>query len=206
VLFLPYLVVRRNTASIATVVVGLGLAFLAPTILYGFEGNAALLKAWWRTVTETTAPNLMDWNNVSAASVFTRALGPGRPAELLAATSVLVLLSAVAFVFARRSGIGFPEGLEIGLLLTIMPIVSPQGWDYVFLISTPAVMYLVNYADELPHSMRLGVTIALLVIAFSLYDLMGRRAYAAFMSWSMITACYVIVIAGLVTLRVRRIA
>jgi hypothetical protein len=75
-----------------------------------------------------------------------------------------------------------------------MPIISPEGWDYVFLISTPAVMYLVNYADELPRSTRLGVTIALLVIAFSLFDLMGRRAYTAFMCWSMITACYVIVI------------
>ena len=99
----------------------------------------------------------------------------GRPAELLAAASVLALLLSARFVFARRSNLAFPEGLEIGLLLTIMPIVSPQGWDYVFLISTPAVMYLVNYADGLPRSMRIGVTIALLVIAFSIFDLIGRR-------------------------------
>jgi hypothetical protein len=206
VLFLPYLIVRRKTSSIVTVVVGLVVAFLAPAILYGLDGNAALLKEWWRTVTETTAPNLMDRNNVSAASVFTRSLGPGRPAELLATASVLALLLSAGFVFARRSNLAFPEGLEIGLLLTIMPIVSPQGWDYVFLISTPAVMYLVNYADGLPRSMRIGVTIALLVIAFSIFDLIGRRAYAAVMSWSIITACYVVVIAGLVTLRLRRVA
>jgi Glycosyltransferase family 87 len=206
VLFLPYLVARGKTASIVMVVIGLGLALLAPAALYGFEGNSALLQDWWRTVTGTTAPNLLDRNNVSAASVFTRSLGPSRLAEALAAATVMALIAAAAFVFVRRSRLTFPEGLEIGLLLTIMPIISPQGWDYVFLISTPAVMYLVNYADELPRSMRLGVTIALLVIAFSLYDLMGRRAYAAFMSWSMITACYVIVIAGLMTLRVRRIA
>jgi Glycosyltransferase family 87 len=108
VLFVPYLIARRKTASIVPVVIGLGVALLAPAALYGFEGNAALLEDWWRTVTETTAPNLLDRNNVSAAPVFTRSLGPGRHAEALAAASVLALIAAAAFVFVRRSGL-FPK-------------------------------------------------------------------------------------------------
>ena len=46
--------------------------------------NTPLLGEWWRTVSETTAPNLLDFNNVSAASVFTRWLGPGPTAQTLA--------------------------------------------------------------------------------------------------------------------------
>ena len=37
------------------------------------------------------------------------------------------------------------------LLLTLIPLLSPQGWDYVFLVSTPAIMLLVNYEDRLPR-------------------------------------------------------
>ena len=42
----------------------------------------------------------------------------------------------------------FPEGLEGALLLTLMPLLSPQGWDYVFLIATPAIVL----SRELPRS------------------------------------------------------
>ncbi len=206
VLFLPYLLARRKVASIATASAGLMAALLVPAVVYGFEGNRALHSDWSTTVTTTTAPNLVDFNNVSAMSVFTRMLGPGRTAETLALLLVLAVLASAALVFARRRGLPFPEGLEVALLLTTMPIISPQGWDYVFLLATPAVMYLVNYADELPGHFRTAVTAALLIIAFSLFDLMGRAAYRVFMSWSIITWCFLIVIAGLVTLRFKRVA
>lgn len=206
VIFLPYLLARRRAAPLAAAAAGLGFALLAPAALYGFSGNLALLGGWWRTVMSTTAPNLGDFNNVSAASVFTRALGPGPPARVASELLVLALLAAAAFVFVRRKGVECPEGLEIALLLTMMPIISPQGWDYVFLVSTPAIMFLVNYRDTLPGWLRGAVTVALIVIAFSLFDLMGRQAYRTFMSWSMITWCYLVVIAGLVALRIRRAA
>ena len=41
-----------------------------------------------------------------------------------------------------RRGLSFPEGLEAALLLTCIPLLSPQGWDYVFLVSTPAVVLI----------------------------------------------------------------
>ena len=77
VLLMPYLAARRRFGSLAGAGIGLGIALLLPIVAYGFSGNLTLLGEWWRTVTETTAPNLMDFNNVSAASVFARWLGPG---------------------------------------------------------------------------------------------------------------------------------
>jgi alpha-1,2-mannosyltransferase len=205
-LLLPYLAARRRLRSLVPLVMVLTGALILPAAVYGLEGNARLLAEWWDTVTQTTAPNLSNPNNVSALSVFTRALGPGPPALVLAAITIVALLATSVLVFLRRGPIASPEGLEIGLLLTTMPMISPQGWDYVFLVATPGVMYLVNYREALPRAVRIPVVAALLIIAFSIYDLIGRRAYTTFMSWSITTLCYVILIVGLTMLRTREAA
>jgi hypothetical protein len=206
VLLVPYLAARRRLGSLAGVATGLAGALLLPAVVYGFQGNLTLLDEWWRTVTETTAPNLMDFNNVSAASVFARWLGPGQTAEALAVSLVLALLCVAAAVFLMRGGVAVPEPLEVGLLLTMIPIISPQGWDYVFLLSTLAVMLLVNYREQLPRALRIATIVALLVIAFSIFDLIGRAAYLRFMRLSIITICYLVVIAALAVLRARKVA
>lgn len=206
VLLVPWLVARRRLPSLGGVAIGTVVAVLLPVSLYGFEGNAHLLGEWWRTVTETTAPNLMDFNNVSAASVFARWLGPGPTAQALAAALMLALLAVAGVVFVKRPGISAPEPLEAALLLTLMPILSPQGWDYVFLVSTLATMLLVNYRSQLPPVVKPAVAIALVAIAFSIFDLVGRAVYQRFMNLSMITICYLIVIGGLATLRWRKVA
>ncbi len=206
VLLVPYLAARRRIGSLAGAAIGLAIAVLLPVLTYGFAGNLTLLGEWWRTVTETTAPNLMDFNNVSAASVFARWLGPGQTASLLAALLVLVLLGTAGAVFLMRRRVTNPEPLEVGLLLTLMPLISPQGWDYVFLLSTLAVTLLVNYARELPRPVRIATSVALCLIAFSIFDIMGRPAYQRFMRLSIIPICYMVVIAALVVLRQRRVA
>ena len=58
VLFLPWLVARRRLPSVVSACVGLAVVLALPAALYGWEGNAALHREWWRTVIETTAPNL----------------------------------------------------------------------------------------------------------------------------------------------------
>src|SRR5207253_1724048 len=99
-----------------------------------------------------------------------------------------------------------PVPLEGALLLTLIPLLSPQGWDYVLLLSTPAVMFIVNYDARLPAGLRYATIAALTVVALSIFDLMGRAAYARFMALSVITVCYLVAIAALAVLRLRRIA
>ena len=206
VLLVPWLLARRRLPALAGATIGIVVALLLPATLYGLQGNAHLLGEWWRTVTETTAPNLADFNNVSAASVFARWLGPGPTASALAVALVAALLGVASAVVVLRSRVPAPEPLEAGLLLTMMPIISPQGWDYVFLLSTLATMLLVNYRAKLPAVLRPAVIGALVVIAFSIYDLVGRAVYQRFMRLSLITVCYLIVIAGLAALRWRKVA
>jgi hypothetical protein len=206
VLFLPWLLARRRLPSIVAAGAGLAAVLLLPSALYGWDGNLSLHREWWRTVTETTAPNLSVYDNVSLAAMYFRWVGPGLLSERLAYGTAALLLGVAALAFLQRRSVPFPEGLEGAMLLTLMPLLSPQGWDYVFLIATPAIVYLANYEDLLPQPMRALTIAAVAVIGFSLFDLMGRTAYYEFMRLSIISLCFFVVIAALSTVRRRKIA
>ena len=193
---------RALAAALATLAAALAL----PALAYGVSGNIGLHRSWWRTVTETTAPNLTNADNVSIAAMYAKWIGAGHTATVLSFATIAILLAAAALVFIRRGALPFPEGLEGALLLTYVPLLSPQGWDYVFLVSTPAIVFLANYEDRLPRLLRLLAAAAVATIGLSLYDLMGRAAYSVFMAWSVVTVCYFVVIAALCTLRVRAVA
>ena len=206
VIFLPWLAARRQRASIIAVLAGGVIVALLPAVVYGLQSDIQLHRDWWLTVTTSTAPNLMNADNVSIAAMWTKWIGMGRPAAILAAATSAIALGSAAITFARRTSVPSPDPLEGAMLLTLIPLLSPQGWDYVFLVSTPAIMLLVNYDDMLPRIVRGLTWIALAVIALSVYDIMGRTAYSVFMSLSAITVCYFVVVAALYALRVRRAA
>jgi hypothetical protein len=204
-LFLPWLAAGRQRAFLTATACVIG-ALALPAVVYGAAPTIDLHIQWWRVVRDSTAPNLLNQDNVSIAAMYAKWLGPGTAAARLTAMTGVVLVVIAAFVRIRRRGTEFPEGLEGSLLLTLIPLLSPQGWDYVFLISTPAIVFVVNYADRLSHVLRVCAIAAIAAIGLSLFDVMGRANYAAFMSWSAITVCYLVVIAALVSLRVRGIA
>jgi hypothetical protein len=206
VLFLPWLVARRRRTSVAVALLGCALVVCLPCVFYGVQGTLQLHENWWATVTSSTAPNLTNADNVSIAAMWAKWIGAGRMATVLSALTSLTAVAVAAMVFARGTSLRAPEALECALLLTLIPLLSPQGWDYVFLISTPAIMLLLNYEDKLPRAARLLTGAALVTIGLSLYDLMGRSAYAVFMSLSVITVCFFIVVGALYALRARAIA
>jgi hypothetical protein len=206
VIFLPWLLARRQGASIGAAAIGVAAVVALPAVLYGVNGDIELHRAWWKTVTESTAPNLTNADNVSIAAMWTKWIGAGAAAAAMTAVTSAIVLAAAVFVFVRRRRLQFPEGLEAALILTCVPLLSPQGWDYVFLVSTPATVFVLNYEDRLPPFVRLAAIAALLTIGLSLYDLMGRAAYGTFMALSVISVCYFVVIAALCTLRARGIA
>ena len=206
VIFLPWLVARRRLTSIAVAVLGCAFILALPSLRYGVHGTIQLHEEWWVTVTASTAPNLTNADNVSIAAMWAKWMGAGRVATVLTAVTSAIALVLAATVLGRRKGLRAPEGLECAFLLTLIPLLSPQGWDYVFLISTPAIMLLVNYDDLIPRAAQILTRLALATIALSLYDVMGRSAYGVFMSLSIITVCYFVVTGALYVLRARAIA
>ena len=208
-IFAPWLATRRQRgalAALATMIGGLALLLLLPALRYGWDGNLQLLRDWWHTVTATTAPNLLNQDNVSLSAMFAKWLGPGTAARVLAAVAAAILLLVAGIVMAGRGLLKKPETLEASLLLMLIPLLSPQGWDYVFLIATPGVMLLIDQAPALPRELRYVTIAAIAIVALSIFDLMGREAYAAFMQLSLITVLMLAQYVALVTLRFRRAA
>ena len=206
VLFLPWLAAQGAIRALATATAGILLALVLPVPLYGWHDTIALHRDWWRTVTTSTAPNLLNADNVSLAAMYAKWIGSGTSSMVLAAGTSAGLLALAAVISLRRRGVLRPEGLEAALLLTLIPLLSPQGWDYVFLIATPAVMLVVNYDRDLPPLLRAASWLALVIAAFTLYDVVGKRVYGIFMAASVVSVCYLVVIAALATLRSRRVA
>jgi hypothetical protein len=206
VLFLPWLAARRRMPSMAAAVAtGLVVALL-PVAIYGAGDTIALHQAWWDTVTGTTPSNLLNPDNVSFASMWAKWLGAGALASTLAVATVVVALGAAAYAFVRRGGMTFPEALEGSLLLMMVPLLSPQGWDYVLLLTAPGIMLLANYADRLPAGIRVAAIVAALTMGLSLFDAVGREAYAAFMKTAAISVCACVLIAAVCVLRLRKVA
>jgi hypothetical protein len=206
VIFVPWLFTRRHRGALVTMAAGLVVLLLLPAARYGWDGNLRLLGDWWQTVTSTTVPNLVNQDNVSLSAMFTKWLGPNSAAPILAAITGAILLALTGIVIAGRGKLTVTDTLEGSLLLLLIPLLSPQGWDYVFLIGTPAVMLLVNYLPALPRGLRIATIVAMALVAFSIFDLMGRSAYSTFMALSLITVCVLVEVAAVITLRFRRAA
>jgi hypothetical protein len=206
IIFLPWLIARRNAHANWAATVAIGAVLTVPVMAYGLTGNVALHQAWWSTVTDTTLPNLLNPDNISLAAAYARWLGPGRTATWLTFVTVVCLAGTGLLVFRRRDGVRFPEGLEGGFLLTLIPLLSPQGWDYVLVVATPAVIFLANYSHDLPRALRTATVMAALTIGLTFFDLLGRDKYIAFMQSGTMTIAVLVLVAALAALRWRRIA
>ena len=206
VLLLPWLAARRKLPSVAAAIVtGLVVALL-PVAIYGFGETIALHRAWWDTVTGTTPSNLLNPDNVSFASMWVKWLGAGALANMLAVVTAVIAIGAAGYVFVRREGMAFPEALEGSLLLMMVPLLSPQGWDYVLLLTAPAIVLLANYGERLSAGIRVAAIVAALTMGLSLFDAVGREVYAAFMRTAAISVCACVLIAAVCSLRLKRIA
>jgi hypothetical protein len=205
-ILVPWLIARGRTRSVVTVVAGMAVAFLLPATIYGLAGSVALHLDWWRTVSATTAGVLPHPDNVSVAAMYMKWFGATTTAYTFAVVTAVALLALAAAVFLGRRGVPKPDGLEAALLIALTPLLSPQGWDYVLVVCTPAVVYLANYNDRLPRALRLLSVVAIAAIGLTLFDLVGRAAYYALIRMSVVTLGVLVVIALLGVLRVRKAA
>jgi hypothetical protein len=206
ILLWPWLAFSRGVraAAIAGAVIGAGL--ILPVAFYGWQGNLDQLAGWWHTVTASTAPNLLDTDNVSLAAMWAKWIGVGAAATALAGASTVATTGLVAAIVWRGRQLASSAYLDVAALMLIVPLVSPQGWDYVLLLGTPAVACLVDRWRELGVAWRVGVGLALATMSFTTFDVMGRAGYARFMDLSIVTVAALGLLAALAHVRWRRLA
>jgi hypothetical protein len=206
VVLVPWLVLVAGVPGLlvclAVLIVGLAL----PAVVYGWAGNLDQIAGWYRTITDTSAPNLLQPENISFATMWAKWLGPGDVAMQLALVSGGAVLLLAAWVMRRRRGIFDPSYLEFGLLMLLVPLLSPQGWDYVLLLATPAIVCLVDRVAEMSRTWRIVTWSAIAVMSFTIFDLLGRTLYTRLMALSVVSVAVCVLVVSLSYLRWRELA
>lgn len=202
---LPYLLIKKRFLPLIYSTLLMISFLLIPSFFYGIKGNFSLIKSWLITIFSSASHLLISNDNVSVMGMFSKWFGIGNLSFILSILTILFLLFLFSVAVLKGKGSNSPDNLEISILLIFIPLFSPQGWDYVFLLSLPAVMIAINYYDKLPFALKIFIAISLITIGFSLFDLMGRKAYEKFMELSVITITYFVIIFSLFYMRIRKI-
>jgi hypothetical protein len=200
---LPWLVWTRRRRSPFTFAVVLAAGLAVPAVTYGWDGNLALLHDWYRTVTGTTGPNLASRENVSFAALWARWLPPGAERSALALVSVALTMAAGLAVMWQRQRVHKPEYLEGAYFAALVPLVSPQGWDYLLLLALPGYACLVDRWRDTSTLWRAVTLTGFLLTSFATYELMRRTVYFHLMEWGAGTMGAALIAASLFHLRWR---
>ncbi len=179
---------------------------ILPAATYGWDGNLTLLREWYRTVTDTTAPNLLGHDNISFASMWAKWLGPGPLARALALGSAVTAVAAGGLLMLRRRQVAEPNYLEAAYFCVLIPLLSPQGWDYVLLLGLPGYMCLVDRWRDLSTGWRMVALTSFLLTSFMIFDLLRRTLYITLVEWSASSVGAVLIAACLIRLRWKALA
>lgn len=206
VLLMPWLIVAAGVPAVLASTGALAVGLAVPAAIYGWTENLEQIAAWYRTVTTTTAPNLLIPENVSLATMWAKWLGPGDVATGLAVATGAALIILTLAVVAKRRRVTEPSYLEFGLLMLLVPLLSPQGWDYVLLLATPALLCVVDRWRELSTPWRVSAAAAIGLMSFTIFDLLGRWLYTHLMAINIVSVSALVLVASLARLRWRSLA
>lgn len=204
-IFLPYFLIKKKWKALLSGLGFLSLALFTASLFYGFQGYTAVLKEWIATLSRSTPGLFTSQDNISFVALVMKWTGERNLALFLAGAAVILLAFLMLAVVLRGRGIEQAPVLECSVLLILIPLVSPLGWDYTLLVSVLGVMILIQNFFEFSKFWRAVLVVNFFIITFSLFDILGRELYAQFMSWSVITLNFVILIGYLSYLRFRKI-
>jgi hypothetical protein len=169
--FAPYWLVTGRWRVVVGGVVVATVVSCSPALFYGWQGNLDMHRAWLASLARSTPSLLAHRANVSLLSLFAKWSGDLHGARMMLVPSVLALAALVLLVVRAGRAVPRPIALDGGLLMMLIPVLSPLGWDYLGLFSILAVMLLVHHRDRLPPAWRVVLTANL--VAFVLPWVVG---------------------------------
>jgi hypothetical protein len=206
VIFLPYFALKKKGRLLAAGFLTIAVTLIIPAGFYGFRGCIAVIGEWGSTLARSTPLLYASQDNVSLLGFFVKWTNHIVLSYILYAVSVALLALLTLLTIFRGKRLSKPNLLEGALLLLLIPLISPLGWDYTFLSSYPAIVLIFIGWRAFPKPARVLLAVNFAIIALSLYDLIGRKFYTAFMSWSILTIDFLVVAGALIMLRWKRTA
>lgn len=205
--FLPYFILKKRFKLIAsglgTVLIGL----ILPVIFYGLRGNITILKAWQKTLSQST-PGLIDhYDNASIFAFFLKIV-PDESRELafifIICSGLLIAFSFLwMMILGKKENMNKPEVLEYSFLFVLIPLFSPLAWYYNYLYSILTVVFLINYIDKFPKVLKYVLIANLIIIGGSLREVLRKDAFRFYTGYSLVVISYLIVLFHLFYLRVK---
>lgn len=204
-IFLPYFLIKGRWKSLLSGMSMLSVAILIPALYYGLKGNFIVLDEWISTLSQSTPTLLTTWDNISIIAFFNKWTGDPKLSLVLAmiVLSILAFLVLILIIMGKR--VEKAVVLECSILLILIPLASPLGWDYNLLMSILGIMIIVQYFPKYTKIWRILLVCNFLIIFFSVYDIIGKDLYSAFMSLSLTTLNFLTLIGYLAFLRFKKI-
>jgi hypothetical protein len=206
IIFLPWLLATGPLAALAASLAVIGVGLVMPAAIYGWTGNVHLIAQWYATVTGTTPENLLLAENISFSTMWAKWIGVGTPASVLAVISSVAALAVVLAVWLMRRRVARPSYLEVSCLLLLVPLLSPQGWDYVLIVAIPAFVLLIDRFKAGSWPWKAIVLVGFFLTSLTVYDLNGRWLYLWLMAHSGVSAGAILLVGGAAHLRYRALA
>jgi hypothetical protein len=203
-IFFPYFALKKKWNSLWSGFLFLVFSLFLPAPFYGLPGNWTVLREWIASLSRSTPALLSSQDNVSLLAFLVKSTGDQNISILIYAAALACLAVLVILFIGRGKKMASPLLCEAALLLVLIPLISPLGWDYTFLSSVLAVAVIIKEFYFFPKAARIVLVCNFLVIALSIYDLLGRTFYAVFMSWSVLTINFLVLPAALFYLRFER--
>jgi hypothetical protein len=204
--FLPWLMWVSGASVLGAFTGVMAVGLLLPAAVYGWAGNLDLLAGWYRIVTTSTAHTLLGHENISFASMWAKWFGSQEAPLALAAASSAVALSLAGAAVAMRRRVRDAECLEYGMLAILVPLISPQGWDYVLVLGLPGYLCLVDRWRDTPWAWRAAMIGGVAVTSLAIFDLMRRPLYMFVMNGGIPTLGALALLVCLLRLRWRALA
>lgn len=201
VIFFPYLVIRKRWKPMAFGMIFLGFSLIFPSLFYGFSGNMRVLREWVSSLSRSTPALLDSQDNISILGLLMKWTGSQKLSLFIFAAVVFCLSLLLLVLVLRGKGRRDAPVLDCSILLVLIPLLSPLGWDYTLLMSFLGVMICFVHFLDYSKFWRACLILNFLIVTFSLYDLLGKALYAQFMSLSVITLNFLILIGYLSFLR-----
>ncbi|MFC2166538.1 glycosyltransferase family 87 protein [Acidobacteriota bacterium] len=205
-IFFPYIVIKKKWRSLAYASSFLFVAFFAPSFYFGIKGNMIVHKEWISTFFKSTPTFLTTQDNVSIIAFFSKWIGNQNLALIFTGLTILGFALLILYLILKGKNLERTPVLECSVLLICIPLVSPLGWDYNFMMSLLGLTIVLRYFQNYTFFWKIVLIINICIISLSLYDLLGRETYSLFMSWSVLTLNFIFLIGYLSFLRIKKFA
>ncbi|MCX6565444.1 MAG: glycosyltransferase family 87 protein [Candidatus Aminicenantes bacterium] len=205
-IFVPYLILKKRGKVLGFGAAALLAGLLIPVVVYGWRGNMTVLVEWVRTLFASTPGLLLVGDNASLYAFIAKIFGLSDSGAMIgggfiaAALGVLLLLMILQ---RKKEKIAGTEYAEVSVLMMLIPMLSPLGWNYNYLYGLPAVLILMTILPRFGRIERAVVIVNFILIGGTLREILGKAAFR-FYTWHALVVPGFLVIFGMIFLARRR--